>query len=212
MNRLKNSTGVSGGHPEVSIFLFSLETSIFLPEISGQKCFEMVVNPKFRGKLSKLRVNNPGHLGTETLTSTKIHEIPTEVSKERNTGKFMKFRSKKNNCVHTIFLFRVTYRSEHLFPKDKKLVLPPFGLHLHLWIGRARCPDSNCDAVRRSISCILDSVCISGLMSLFGVTRNPQYTNSLMTLKVLSPKATLYPMSRIVLSFLAATYILTYFC
>jgi hypothetical protein len=58
MNRLKNSTEVSGVHPEVSEFLFFPETSVYLPEISGKKYFEMVVK-------------NPGYLATETLGSTK---------------------------------------------------------------------------------------------------------------------------------------------
>jgi hypothetical protein len=76
MNRLKSSTEISGVHPEVSEFLYFPETSDFLPEISGQKCFEMVVNPKFLGKLPKLRVSNLGYLATETLNSTKNYKIP----------------------------------------------------------------------------------------------------------------------------------------
>jgi hypothetical protein len=57
MERLKNSTAVLGVHPEVPDFLNFLRNFSFFT----RKCFEMVVNPNIRGKLSKLWVNHPGY-------------------------------------------------------------------------------------------------------------------------------------------------------
>jgi hypothetical protein len=44
----------------------------FLSEVLIKNCFEIVVDPKFRGELPNLRVNVPGYLATEILSEMKF--------------------------------------------------------------------------------------------------------------------------------------------
>jgi hypothetical protein len=75
----------------------------------------------------------------------------------------------------------------------------------NFFVGSERCPDCKClRSPKKHLFAVWILFCIFRLTSLFGVTRDPKYTNSLTTSKVLSPKATLCPTSRIVLSFPAA--------
>jgi hypothetical protein len=81
--------------PKFRIFNFPSKLQFNAQNLSF---FTRLVEPKFRGELPKLRVNNPGYLATETLSSTKIYEIPAEDSEERKPGKFTKFQWNKLLC------------------------------------------------------------------------------------------------------------------
>jgi hypothetical protein len=60
------------------------------------------------------------------------------------------------------------------------------------FVKRERCPYCNClRSPKKFLFPVWILRCISRLTSLFGVTKDPKYTNSLTTSKVLSPKPTL---------------------
>jgi hypothetical protein len=97
--------------------------------------------------------------------------------------------------VLTIFLFRATYCSEQLPLKHKKLVFLPFSQHPCL---TAIQHDRADQSLANDYDVLLDVD--SGFSSVTPVW-DPKFTNALTISQVLSSKATLWPTSRIVLSF-----------
>jgi hypothetical protein len=109
--------------------------------------------------------------------------------------------------VHSVFNYRASNCTEHLPLENEQLVLFLSGQHPGLaaiqqyrayqglvdgfFVERERCLDCRC------LQSLEIRLCISRLTSLFGVTRDPRYTNSLTTSNVLSPNTTLCLTSRI---------------